>query len=198
MTTSQADLERVMTIIWQFVQDFGLCLSLEKTKIWGTCIRGLSEVAQRWGVAATRTLAALGMEWPISRTATPEYKKELSRIQECKTRILRLSHLPSPFGVKCQVLWAGCLSLMVYSAIPVRKAMVGLNALIKKALGHPWAAPEVLYYMIVRTPLDPVAVWFMSLLRFVYHAINTELTGWCLTHLTRDASIVDMWRFIST
>ena len=53
MTRSKADLAKVMTIIWQFVQDVGLCLSLEKTKTWGTRTRELNEVAQSWGAAAT-------------------------------------------------------------------------------------------------------------------------------------------------
>ena len=74
---------------------------------------------------------------------------------------------------------------MAYSAIRVRKAMIGLNAVIKTALGHAWAAPEVLCYMIVRTPLDPAAVWFMSLLRFVYHAVNTALGRYVLNTLDK-------------
>ena len=77
---------------------FALDLATDKTKIWATEKASADRVADRFGLTTTNVLSALGAQWPVNKEAKPTFSKELERIRQAEKRMLRLKHLPSPFG----------------------------------------------------------------------------------------------------
>ena len=47
-----------------------------------------------------------------------------------------------------------------------------LRSLVKRALGHQFAAPEILYNCILKSSLDPCIRWLISVLRIWFHVLK--------------------------
>ena len=109
------------------------------------------EMARASGFGVTDTLSALGAQWPISRKAAPLFSKESERIRQAEKRIARLKHLPSPLATKLELASSACLSLLDYINSPHIEEVRALRLQLKSALGHRFAAPEVLFH--ARPPL---------------------------------------------
>ena len=109
--TQKDQLLKALDLLIQFASDFCLVVSQEKTCTWGSERAQLREIARETGFAYTEMLEALGAEWALHDVVEPQYKKEHARVEECKARLERLAHLPSPIHVKAQVTSVGCASL---------------------------------------------------------------------------------------
>ena len=167
VATSKDQLLKALDLLTQFASDFCLVISQEKTRIWGSNRAQLRDLARDTGFAYTETLEALGAEWALHEGAEPQYRKEHARVEECKARLDRLAHLPSHLNVKAQAIAMGCISLLAHSVSPIRKVLNGAPLKVKKSLGQPYAAPEVLYNILSVSTLDLVTAWALTLLRML-------------------------------
>ena len=170
MVGSGAALRRIVELILAFRDHFALDLSATKTKIWGNRKQETQEIAREFGLSETDSLDALGASWQLHKNICPAFDKEIARLQKMETRIRRLKPLPVTFLTKCDLASMSCLSLLDYVNHPNVSSVRGLKGPLKRALGHPYAAPEVLYNVALNTTLDPELRWLLAGMR-LWHEI---------------------------
>ena len=132
VTYSRHDLELVLRLLFEFVHDFRLSISLEKSYLWGSSLGELGEVGLAWGLTAPDVFNTLGMEWGLTPTSKPEYQKELLRVDTAKERLCRLTYLPLAIHEKAKIASVGCLSLLDYSPRPQVQHVEELRTCVKK------------------------------------------------------------------
>ena len=201
ITTSRMDLERVLGLLLEFSEHFALDLAKEKTKIWATDPSCALQIASSWGLGITDSPSALGAQWPVHKKASPSFSKECERIRQADRRILRLRHLPSPLATKLELASSACLSLLDYLNSPTLEDIRPLRLLLKGALGHRFAAPEILFHVTTPSTLDPVLRWLMAGLK-LWHAVQNAdhertdieaILGGKNTRLTRIVAMAEKW-----
>ena len=174
VTKTREDLLRVMSLLWQFVQDFALQLSLQKTQVWGSDSTSIACIAEEWGVKAGDSLDALGVTWGLLPSAKPLYHKEKQRVNDCMERLTRLLHLPASIQVKMTAARVGCLSLIAYAPPPKLQMVSRIQQTLKKALSTPYDAPEILLLLLPSSPLDPTYLWALGLLKMMNVCYGVE------------------------
>ena len=68
-----------------------------------------------------------------------------------------------------------CISLLAHSVSPIRKVLNGAPLKVKKSLGQPHAAPEILYNVLSVSTLDLVTAWAHTFLRMLHFVRRCEL-----------------------
>ena len=121
-------------------------------------------------------LDALGAQWPVQKSSKPVHTKELERIKEAERRLLRVRHAPVSLVLKYDLISVGCLSLIDYIGHPRITTVGPLVSAVKRALAQPYAAPEILYNMLVKTSVDPNIRWLLASLRLWYLVLKQEPT----------------------
>ena len=145
---------------------FSLILSRDKTILWGTEESDLMGIAAEHNFSYSRQISALGAQWACHPTPCMYHQKEHARLQRMRDRLSRLSHLPAALHLKIQVLSVGVLCLMDCIGFPDAKDISGgLRAQIRAALGTSGGAPEVLFFLLRKLPVDPVFRWSLSALK---------------------------------
>ena len=167
IASSRDTMMRAYELLESFTQDLSLSLAHSKTKFWGTYPTMLKQEATRKGVAQVDVLCALGLEWPLTATVKPDYKKEMMRISHCRERLKRLAHLPALPSVKLQAIVTGCLSLLSFSVLPESKHVTGLRVSVRHAMGQPHGSPEILFHVLNRTSADPLYTWIVACIRLL-------------------------------
>ena len=165
IASCREDLRRVLALVEEFTIDFHLVLSRQKTCLWGTCMTGLQEMGREWGLTVATCLECLGAEWGLLPSSKPGYAKEMARLKEASERMRRLAHLPLPLIEKAKVLASGCLSLLDYCPIPSYTLVSSLRSSVRAALGQKFGSPEVLFEVVAKTSVDPMARWLLSACR---------------------------------
>ena len=170
-------LARVIELIMQYRDHFFLDLSLAKSVLWATQLDSISPLSTHHEIPTAKTLMALGAEWPTTKGADPVYAKETARYEEAEKRLLRVRHMPLSVGKKMAIISSTCLSTLDYVNHPSISSVKHLRALVKRALGQQYAAPEILYNCFVASTLDPCIRWLLAGMR-MWHGIiqHEELT----------------------
>ena len=148
ITSAAHALRKVINLC--YVRDFALCLSREKTKLWGTSARALTCVASKFGFVYTHSLDALGMTWAPSTEATPTYAKELKRAKIASERLRRLRHLPAHLITKAAVINMGCLSSTAYSPLPAISNILSLRMQVTQECSSKCMVQQRYYFMSSR------------------------------------------------
>ena len=172
MMGDEPSLRRTIEILVEFERDFGLSLAPHKTKIWSSDPRASRRIADTYGFETTLVLDALGGQWKVASGASPEYVKETQRIREAEMRLVRVEHLEIGFVLKLDVLGTSVLSLLDFLNHPSPSPAKSLRILVKRALQHTYAAPEVLLHGFCSSTVDPYARWLMSGLRLWFHVLT--------------------------
>ena len=165
-------LSRVLDIMCEYEDSLHLRLSRTKTKIWSS----LPHIPIHTPFEQTNVLDALGAQWPIQKASKPVHTKELERIKEAERRLLRVRHAPVSIVLKYDLISVGCLSLIDYIGHPRITTVGPLVSAVKRALAQPYAAPEILYNLLVKTSVDPSIRWLLASLRLWYLVLKQEPT----------------------
>ena len=196
---TREELERALVLGLQFIDDFHLVLSRQKTYLWGTNHAELLEVGRACNLEVSSVVATLGMEWSTVPSVLPSNKQETLRIQDAVERLRRLSHLPVPLLEKAWVVNIGCLSPIAYSPIPIVSKIYALRASVRKALGQFFGAQEILFEVVNRTSVDPLVHWILAAARLMHHWANSENATLGLVNLSRKNSrIAALCRVLKT
>ena len=119
----------------------------------------------RWsGFPVKDVITALGMEWALSGKKC-EYKKEHQRLYEAKDRLARIGLLSLPMHMIYSTVTAACLAMTDYSGLPSSTLPASLSVPIKKCVGSPAAAPEIILNLGGPSSVDPVIRWIMSIVK---------------------------------
>ena len=167
-------LDRCLRIVDQYLKDFSLDLSKEKTQVWGIVSLTVQEIAERWQLATKPVLESLGAEWALYPSAKITYKRELNRIVEAKDRLRRISHLPAKVTTKASAIVVGALSLLSYVPTPELARFVGVRSFVRRALSQMHGSPEILLYGIFSAPIDPEMCWVIGCFRLWHFWANSE------------------------
>ena len=165
-----------------FLESFGLSLSLDKTTLWGTQTAEVQALADSWGIAFSDSADSLGCKWGLSLGAVPSHRREIARVEEAARRAMRIKHPVCSFLTKISAVSVGVLSLLDYVPLPFSGPILKLRSGIKKALGHFCSAPEALFNAFAETTIEPEGRWLLSLFH-VFHCMRShdgELTRRCL------------------
>ena len=127
--------------------------------------------------------------------------KRMSAFRQAEKRITRLKFLPAPLVTKIELASTACLSLLDYVNPPNLDGIRPLRLHLKTALGHRFAAPEVLYHVATSTTIDPVLRWLLAGLKLWHAVMNVgmplvdieSVLGGRHTRLTRVASLSEKW-----
>ena len=79
-----------LSVFLNFVADFCLSLSREKSALWGTDPAGLKAIGERYGLVESDRITTLGMTWGLRPSSDPSSPKEEERIKEASLRLARL------------------------------------------------------------------------------------------------------------
>ena len=167
-------LMRISELIFQYRDHLFLDLSLSKSALWATHPTHLKDESAHLDIPITKTLVALGAEWPVTKDACPTHEKELARYEEAEKRLIRIRHMPIGVSNKIAIISSTCLSTLDYVNHPELSSVRYLRSLVKKALAQQYAAPEVLYNCFVSSTIDPCIRWLLAGLRLCHLIIQEE------------------------
>ena len=153
----------------EFVADFCLSLSREKSALWGTDPAGLKAIGERYGLVESDRITTLGMTWGLRPSSDPSSPKEEERIKEASLRLARLTHLSLPTLQKAKVIVIGCLSLLQYAPILQPTKVESLKGPVRRALGQCHGTPEILFSVLHPVSLDPLCAWLIASCRLICH-----------------------------
>ena len=136
IATDREHFQRALALILEWVSDFQLDLARNKSCLWGTDPRSLSEISELCGIPVKDTVTTLGMQWPLSPSAAPTYDIERSRLDNAKNRLARLEVLHIGVLEKARIINTGCLSPLDYAPIPLLKCVEELKMCVKRAVGQ--------------------------------------------------------------
>ena len=173
VAASESDLERIIDIVIEYVNHFGLELSMAKTKIWSTDDDAAARLSQKYGFPTTNVLDALGLQWPVSKGVDLDFPKEYGRLHEADRRLARIAHMPVSLSKKCDFLSVAVLSLLDYLGPSHPEPALALRSGIKVALANKFAAPEILFNITCRASLDPFHRWMMASLKLWHTCMQT-------------------------
>ena len=142
-TRTPWDLERALFVVDQFSDDFHLDLSRTKTAVWGSDQSCVASIASNWGLSIASYVGALGVELAVGPSADMPRTREKKRIAKADDRLVRLSHLPAPIHIRAIAMVTGGLSLLAYAPCLHVSDIRGPRYKIKKAVGCPFGAPEI-------------------------------------------------------
>ena len=116
----------------------------------------------------------MGAEWPVNIGADLKHKRELTRFDECASRLNRARTLPLPAPKLALIVSTGCLSLLDFLNLPDPKPYLKLRSLVKDVFGLKAGAPEVVTCLFLRGTLDPHMRWLMAILRIWHHILQMQ------------------------
>ena len=169
LTPSEPSLIRALELVREFEADFAVPVSLSKSALWGSDVAGLSKISAWSGIPVTNVICALGMEWALK--GTPKYVKERQRLAEARERLARVAMLALPVHKVYGTIGTACLSLSDFSALPSLAEQSSLALPIKKSLGAPTGAPEILLNIGGGSSVDPIIRWIVTACR-VWHDMS--------------------------
>ena len=139
----------ILRELFAFASDFSVCISSDKSCVWGTHPEEIAAIGAEWGVPYKAAFQTLGSEWTTHKKGVPVYAKENARIAEGLRRLARLQHLPTTLVLKAQVAAVGVLSLTDFCPPPLPGPYKPLRSAIKKVLGCLHASSEIVLNVIL-------------------------------------------------
>ena len=188
VTADLQQLVKCVAILMDFVRVFRLCLSSLKSALWGTFPLSLQSLSAQTSIAVVDSLEALGATWNLTKKAGLPTPKEERRADKVRERLLRICHLPAHPALRSSVVSSTALSLIDYLSPPNKQVMHSLRPMVRKAIGHMYGAPEIVFNATVSSLLDPVDRGFLTLLRlWVVAAADPGLVGLLESPLLRSS-----------
>ena len=174
LSTQRPVFIRILQILDEFLEAFSLQLNRGKSGLWGTDSHDLDRLSEYLGIPHVSVLTSLGLTFPLQ--AGPfESTAENTKLAPLIDKLKRIEHMPAPLGIKRGAIAVGVLSTLDYGGPVSPKDVMPLRLAVKKAMGIPQGAPEVVYHLTGKGTIDPLSRWFI-----------TGLRSWHYTRLCED------------